>query len=52
MGFFGSIRLFYECFKLSGGSGLIACFRFLTGSLQLSETVSKSSDFSDGDFYV
>lgn len=48
MGFFGSIRLFYECFRLAKLNGLIACFRFFTGSLKLSEIDLKSSGFPVG----
>ena len=48
MSFFGCIRLFFECFKLSGGAGLIACFRFLIGDLKLDETTLKSCNFPVG----
>ncbi len=48
MGFIGSIRLFFECFRLAGTTGLIACFRFFTGSLKLSEIDLKSSGFPVG----
>lgn len=48
MGFFRGIRLFYECFRLAGPAGLVACMRYMTGSLTLSEIDSKSSVFSAG----
>lgn len=48
MSFFGSIRLFYECFKLAGPAGLWACMRFMTGDLVLDETMLKSCNFPVG----
>lgn len=43
-------RLFYECFKLAGSAGLKACFRFMTGSLKLSEIDSESLVYPAGGF--
>ena len=48
MAFSNWIRLYYECFKLAGWSGLKACFRFMTGSLKLDENIIKSCDFFNG----
>lgn len=48
MAFLNWIRLYFECFKLSGSSGIKACFRFMIGSLKLDEISSKSSDFNLG----
>lgn len=52
MGFIRVIRLFSECFKLAGVSGLIACAKYLTGVLKLQDLDQKSSVFLEGDFYV
>ena len=48
MGFFSTIRLFSECFKLAGTGGLIACAKYLTGSLQLADLPPESSVFTGG----
>lgn len=48
MGISSWFRLFSECFKLAGVSGIIACFRFLTGDLKLDYLDSKSLIFSVG----
>ena len=50
MGFFRCIRLYSECFKLAGMSGIKACFRFLTGALIVDGLDPKSSDFMVGGF--
>jgi len=52
MGFLGIIRLFSECYKLAGGTGLIACAKYLCGALRLSDLDEKSSVFFEGDFYA
>ena len=41
-------RLYFECFKLAGWSGLKACFRFMSGDLKLDEDPLKSCNFQDG----
>ena len=48
MGFFPTLRLFYECWKIGRGTGLKACFRFLTGRLKLDENILKSCNFPGG----
>ena len=48
MGFSTWIRLYSECFKLAGWSGLKACFRFMSGDLKLDENTLKSCNFSEG----
>ena len=42
------IRLYFECFKLAGWSGLKSCFRFMSGDLKLDENTLKSSNFPEG----
>ena len=51
MGLLRCIRLFSECFKLAGCSGLISCAKYLFGLLRLPEIPVKSSEL-DGDVYV
>lgn len=41
-------RLYFECFKLAGWSGLKACFRFMSGDLKLDEDPLKSCTFPEG----
>ena len=48
MGVFHWVRLFYECWKIGHGTGLKACFRFMTGHLKLDENVLKSCNFPGG----
>ena len=52
MGFSNWIRIYSECFKLAGLSGLRACFRFMTGSLKLDENTLKSCNFPQGGSHV
>lgn len=42
------IRLFSECYKLAGWSGVIACIKYLSGALVLDDSCPKSSDFLVG----
>ena len=51
MGIVSKIRLYSECFKLAGFSGVIACSKYLCGRLVLDELPLKSSDFSVGAVY-
>ena len=48
MAFSNWIRLYFECFKLAGWSGLKSCFRFMSGDLKLDENTLKSCNFSEG----
>ena len=48
MSFSSKIRLFSECFKLAGTGGLIACAKYLTGTLQLTDLTSESSILMGG----
>lgn len=48
MGLYSKIRLFSECFRLAGFTGLIACVKYLCGVLQLDHLDSKSSVFTGG----
>ena len=48
MGFYSKIRLFSECFKIAGVSGLIACSKYLCGSLRLDHLDPKSSVLMGG----
>ena len=43
MGLFFKIRLFRECFRLAGYTGLIACAKYLCGLLPLDHLDPKSS---------
>ena len=52
MGFSFWIRLYSECFRLAGGFGLRACFRFMIGRLQLDDSVLKSCGLAVGGFDV
>lgn len=45
MGFFCSIPLFIECFKLAKWSGVRARFRFMIGALILEDLYPKGSVF-------
>ena len=42
------IRLFSECFRLAGWYGVIACTKYLFGTLVLDDSCPKSSDFLVG----
>ena len=48
MGLFNKIRLFRECFRLAGGAGLIACAKYLSGTLHLDPLDSERSVFPVG----
>ena len=48
MDFLHKIRLYIECFNLAGISGLIACYKYLSGGLSLPDLPSESSVFSVG----
>lgn len=50
MGLYSKFRLFRECFRLAGCAGLIACAKYLSGSLQLDLLDPKSSVFPGGVF--
>lgn len=52
MGFISKLRLFSECFKIGKFDGLIACAKYLCGTLVLDETMVKSSENGVIDFYV
>ena len=43
MGLLFKIRLFRECFRLAGRTGLIACAKYLCGALRLDPLDPKSS---------
>lgn len=51
MGVISKLRLFSECFKIAGFTGLIACGKYLSGHLVLDDLSSKSSDFPVGAAY-
>ena len=46
------IRLFSECFKLAGLTGVRACAAYLSGRLKLDDFTAESSESSEGAFYV
>ena len=48
MSLFSKIRLFRECFRLAGYTGLIACAKYLCGALQLDHLDPKSLNFTGG----
>lgn len=48
MGLLFKIRLFRECFRLAGVSGLIACTKYLCGALQLDHLDPKTSVLQGG----
>lgn len=43
MGLFSKIRLFFACYRLAGTTGLIACAKYLCGTLRLDPLDPKSS---------
>lgn len=51
MGLFSKIRLFRECFRLAGYTGLIACAKYLFGLLPLDHLDPKSSVFQECSHY-
>lgn len=51
MSVISKLRLYSECFKLAGISGLIACTKYLFGRLELDEIPSDSSYFQVGAAY-
>lgn len=48
MGLLFKIRLFRECFRLAGRTGLIACAKYLCGLLPLDHLDPKTSVFQGG----
>ena len=46
MGFWHMIKLFSECYKLAGVVGLIACGKYVSGSLILPDLDAISSDLA------
>ncbi len=48
MKLFRLIGLFSECFRIAGITGLIACAKYLCGSISLPELDAKSSVFPVG----
>lgn len=48
MGLCSKFRLFSECFKLAGFTGLKACAKYLCGALRLDHLDPKSSVFLGG----
>ena len=52
MGLRFKIRLFLECFKLAGMTGVRACAAYLSGRLKLDDFSAESSEASEGAFYV
>lgn len=49
MGFWHMIKLFSECYKLAGTVGLLACGKYVCGSLTLPDPDSICLNFSEGD---
>lgn len=52
MGIVSMFRLFRECFRIAGRTGLIACCKYLSGGFKLADLDAKSSVFLEGDLYV
>ena len=52
MSFSQWIRLYFECWRLARGFGLVACFHFMTGRLRLDDSVLKSCNFPGGVFHA
>ena len=48
MGIVFWLRLCFKCFRLAGWFGLKACFRFMTGRLQLPDSILRSYGFAVG----
>ncbi len=48
MGFVSLFRLFRECFRIAGFTGLTACAKYLCGGCQLPDLDVKSSVFPGG----
>ena len=48
MGFVSLFRLFRECFRIAGFTGLIACAKYLFGGSRLPDLDVKSSVFPGG----